>query len=381
MGKKRKNSGKSGLTPPTKTLTKMAGVPQPQAQHQQPFSQILQQAHDSYISPNVSFNGSPTQQHSNNMTFPVNPNSLVMHPFIPPYPQLPIIHSTPQPSASPPPIQHSTYQQQPSVPPDIHASLQMLFQNFTDMNRRFDFLDTFMKEKLSKLDVIDKLNDKFDKFEKELVEMKSEINEIKNIQNTHKEIIDHEEQHHHEVADRMQTLERRSFDLEHENDELRENLLKMQTHSMKYNLIFGGISDKNCETENTEIVLKHFLQTELEITGVEDIEFQNVHRLRTRKNGKPRNIIARFTNYRDHEKVRQAASKLKGKPELTISQQYPPEIGDRRRKLYPKLKEFQRQGKRATMVYDQLIVNGHPYVPRPRAEPPYPIHNPDHDHA
>ena len=142
----------------------------------------------------------------------------------------------------------------------------MLFQNFADMIRRFDFLDTFMildtfmKEKLSNLDVIDKLNDIFDKFEKELVEMKSEINEIKNIQNTDKEMIDHEEQHHHEVADRVQTLERRSFDLEHENYELRENLLKMQTHSMKYNLIFGGISDKDCETENTEIVLKYFLQ-------------------------------------------------------------------------------------------------------------------------
>jgi hypothetical protein len=253
----------------------------------------------------------------------------------------------------------------------------MLFQNVADMNRRFDFLDTFMKEKLSKLDVIDKLNDIF---EKELVEMKSEINEIKNIQYTHKEIIDHEEQHHHEIADRMQTLERRSFDLEHENDELRENLLKMQTHSMKYNLIFGGISDKDCETENTEIVLKYFLQIELEITGVEDIEFQNVHRLLTRKDGKPRNI-ARFTNYRDHEKVRQAASTLKEKPEFTISQQDPQDIVDRRLKLYPKLKEFQRQWKRATMVYDQLIVNGHPYVPRPRAEPPYPMHNPDHDNA
>ena len=82
----------------------MAGVPQPHAQPQQLFSQILQQVHESYISPNVSFNGSPTQQPSNNMTCPVNPNSLVMHPFIPPYSQLPIIHSTPQPSAPPPPI-------------------------------------------------------------------------------------------------------------------------------------------------------------------------------------------------------------------------------------------------------------------------------------
>jgi hypothetical protein len=78
----------------------MAGVPQPHAQPQQSFSQILQQAHESYINPNVSFNGSPTQQPSNN----INPNSPVMHPFIPPYSQLPIIQSTPQPSAPPPPI-------------------------------------------------------------------------------------------------------------------------------------------------------------------------------------------------------------------------------------------------------------------------------------
>jgi len=81
------------------------------------------------------------------------------------------------------------------------------------------------------------------------------------------------------------------------------------------------------------------------------------------------------------KKLRQAASKLKKKPELIISQQYPQEIVGGRRKLYPKLKEFHRQGKRATMVYDQLIVNGHPYVPIHRAEPLYPIHNPDHDHA
>jgi hypothetical protein len=52
------------------------------------------------------------------------------------------------------------------------------------MIRRFDFLDTFMKEKMSNLDVIDKLNDIFDKFEKELVEMKSEINEIKKLRCT-----------------------------------------------------------------------------------------------------------------------------------------------------------------------------------------------------
>ena len=203
-----------------------------------------------------------------------------------------------------------------------------------------------------------------------------EINEIKKEQNIHKEILDIEERHHNEIADRMTVLENKTYDLETENFELKENLLKQQSHSMKYNLIFGGISDKEFETENTEAVLKHFLMTELDIKNVADIEFQNVHRLRARKDGKPRNIIGRFTNYKDHEMVRKAASKLKDKPEYTISQQFPEEIVERRRRLYPKMKELQRKGQRATLVYDRLFVNGHPYYPQPHTEP-LPIHNRD----
>ena len=37
---------------------------------------------------------------------------------------------------------------------------------------------------------------------------------------------------------------------------------------MKYDLIFGGISDANFETEDTEAVLRHFLHTELDVSNV-----------------------------------------------------------------------------------------------------------------
>ena len=79
-------------------------------------------------------------------------------------------------------------------------------------------------------------------------------------------------------------------------------------------------------------------------------------------------FIAKFTNYKDHELVRKNASKLKDKPQFSISQQYPTEISSRRQKLYPKMKEFQRQGKRATLVYDKLIVDGRPYDPPPKRD-------------
>ena len=174
----------------------------------------------------------------------------------------------------------------------------------------------------------------------------------------------------------MTKLENLNYELDIENRELKESLLKLQSHSMKYNLIFYGIEQKEQENENTEAVLKDFIRTELEIADAAEIKFQNVHRLRKKQDGTPRSIIAKFMNYKDHERVRMAAPKLKSK-DFSISQQYPPEINERRKQLYPKMKELQRLGKRANLVYDQLIVDGRPYDPTARGDPP-PIHNYNH---
>jgi hypothetical protein len=61
--------------------------------------------------------------------------------------------------------------------------------------------------------------------------------------------------------------------------------------------------------------------------------------------GKPRSIIAKFTNYKDHETVRKAAPKLQDKLQYTVSQQYFVEISDRLKQRYPKMKELKRQGR------------------------------------
>jgi hypothetical protein len=64
-------------------------------------------------------------------------------------------------------------------------------------------------------------------------------------------------------------------------------------------ICFGGIEQTALDyEEETEAVLKEFIKTELEIPDADQINFQNVHRLRKRNDGKPRNIIARFTHYK-----------------------------------------------------------------------------------
>ena len=68
---------------------------------------------------------------------------------------------------------------------------------------------------------------------------------------------------------------------------------------MKNNLFIGGIE----QIQEYEEALVNFMQTELGIDDANSINLQNVHRLSRRNDGKPRNIIARFVNYSDHEGV------------------------------------------------------------------------------
>jgi len=140
---------------------------------------------------------------------------------------------------------------------------------------------------------------------------------------------------------------------------------------MKYNLIFTGIPHSDGHEENTDVVLRDFLNSELGISDANKIPFQNVHRLGARPDGKERSIIARFIRYNDHERVRKAASeKFKIRSAFSVYQQYPREIYNRRKLLIPKLKELQRQKRKAKLVYDKLYVDGRPYEVTPHQGPP-----------
>ena len=139
-----------------------------------------------------------------------------------------------------------------------------------------------------------------------------------------------------------------------ENERLREDLLKLQTHSMKYNLIFEGLNET--EGEHTETAIKEFIKTQLNIEN--EMSFHNVHRQRKTKDRTPRAILARITRYSDNDLVIKAVPEnLRGNNYYTVYQQYPRDIADRRKELYPKLREYRRQRRRAKIVVDQLYVD------------------------
>jgi hypothetical protein len=128
---------------------------------------------------------------------------------------------------------------------------------------------------------------------------------------------------------------------------------------MRDNLIFTGIAEVN--GENPEEVIKTFIQQEINLQ--QDFKFERVHRIGRKQNNKIRPIVAKFSFYKDKETVRRAAPRALVNKRFGVNEQFPKEINDRRKALYPHLKAAKRQGHRVTMSVDRLYIDGTEFIP------------------
>ena len=153
-------------------------------------------------------------------------------------------------------------------------------------------------------------------------------------------------------------FEQKSKEVIKENEELKDSVLDLKCRSMKYNLVFTGI--KEHRNEDTEQVLRHFLSMEL---GLDEwFEFSNVHRFGRHQRNKQRPIVARFIYQWQLSLVLDSARFLRGKA-YGINQQFPQEIEQARRSLYPIMKQMRSEGKQVKLVRDMLFVDGELYNP------------------
>ena len=93
-------------------------------------------------------------------------------------------------------------------------------------------------------------------------------------------------------------------------------------------------------------------------------QFDRVHRLgrKTPNPSRPRPIVAKFVHYKDWETVRKSSKVLKG-THFGVSEQFPREIVERRKLLWPNFSEAKRQGLRASLVIDKLFIAGKRWYP------------------
>lgn len=232
-------------------------------------------------------------------------------------------------------------------------------------------------EQLKKLDVIEAKMDKLETkgmrmetrvtvVEKKNIELENSVSFVSgkfdNLQTKCKEIDTVSSNISTTVKHQEQIIEKLSEDvssIRNERDNLKESVTDLQCRSMKNNLIFSGLGGED-KYEDTESKLRDFIFYEL---GIEErIQFGNVHRFGRFVRGKHRPIVARFIYFNDLKKVKESAYKLKGS-NFGIGEQYPAVIEDRRKALYPVMKESKKAGDKAKLVRDKLYINGKLYVP------------------
>lgn len=205
------------------------------------------------------------------------------------------------------------------------------------------------------VDVMDMISDLTARIDNQFEEVKEEFHNLReDYQTLHGEV----EQLREEVSD-----------LRSENDSLRrekekmaermENLVlkvdDLEGRSRRNNLIFSGIPKvRNESNEQCESAVRSFISDKLECDG-SSMEFDRVHRLNS-KDDSP--VIARFVFYKQKQEVLRAKGrKLKGS-NFFVGEDYTFKVRDIRKRLTPHLKKARNEGKRATLVFDHLIIDG-----------------------
>lgn len=132
--------------------------------------------------------------------------------------------------------------------------------------------------------------------------------------------------------------------VKNQNKSLQETVLDLQTRSMRDNLIFTGIQE-NAQDKPEELI-KDFIKNQLKLT-LDTVDKITFHRIGPKSNARPRPIVAKFEQFKQKELVKSRGRQLKGTT-FGLNDQYPKEIQECRKILYPILKDSRNNNKQIT---------------------------------
>ena len=111
-------------------------------------------------------------------------------------------------------------------------------------------------------------------------------------------------------------LETKEQEIHSKMEELETKDLYLEAYSRRENIKFTNIAELSSPSrkqEDTEEVLRDFLEDQLGYLQARTVEIQRVHRLGKKKNdGEPRPILARFLRYKDCEDILSFGRHLQG---------------------------------------------------------------------
>lgn len=199
-------------------------------------------------------------------------------------------------------------------------------------------------------DVISILNSKFDDLKHDMADLKASNAELKRELQDMRQAVQDLKKENHLLKEENGVLKKRFEDLENKTDDL-------EGRSKRNNLIFHGIPRREKETwQDCEDLINDVLTDKLEMTDT--VQFDRVHRLNASSTSP---IIACCTLFKDKQKILKEKKKLKG-TSIFVGEDFSFKVRETRKKLTPHLKSAWTQGKRATMVFNHLVIEGKRFV-------------------
>ena len=161
------------------------------------------------------------------------------------------------------------------------------------------------------------------------------------------------------VRDQLMITEGRLTRAEKQVEDLREQLLITEARSMRDNLMFYNIPEDNTPDNDTERVLRAFLQEEMNINNddMKSISFDRVHRVGAKRRGWNRQIVAKFNTSRGKDIVMRHTKNLQRDKKFGVNEQLPRELEERKKQLLPKYKEARKEQKKPKWSLDKLVVD------------------------
>ena len=145
--------------------------------------------------------------------------------------------------------------------------------------------------------------------------------------------------------------------LRSQNEALTKRMVQLDSYSRRNNLIFYGVKRK--PDEDCFEVIKTLFCKQLNIVNANDFKLERCHRLRSQSDPQP--IIVRFNWYQDRVTVWNNRKMLKDTG-ISMREDFPSEIVESRKTLFPILKKARDLKKEAFLVADKLTIDGTVYT-------------------
>ena len=139
---------------------------------------------------------------------------------------------------------------------------------------------------------------------------------------------------------------------------LEDEVIKLQAHSMKGNLIFYMDSDKEIPGEDCTGVVKRFLGQKMNLPDAKSLYIPVAHRLGSKRAGPARPILAKFPIANQLANVMKFTNRLKGTRSYVVKQM-PQAMNERKQFALEEFKEKTNQVQfNAKMINEKLFIKG-----------------------